>query len=308
MIRGVKQKPKHLGTDSQLRSLTSLNQVEYDELLSVFDLVVQKKLAHYTLNGKFRKKPVYVEYKNSSLSGSQRKLDFMLMYLKENPNQAYHGYCFGLSQSKVSEWVSFLSPVLEASLKRLGCMPQLGDCFSQEAIETDYLLMDVTERLVPRRTDPAAHKQEYSGKKKRYTIKNLAITDHKGYVLFLSHTYEGTVHDKAIWDQLQITEYEQNILGDLGFLGAEKNQQNLILPFRKPRKSKTHSPKLRPTQKQINQTISSLRVRIEHAFASIKRLKIIRLKSFDKRDQIMRIATAIHNLRMIFRKPVSIHS
>ena len=120
------------------------------------------------------------------------------------------------------------------------------------------------------------------------------------------------MHDRAIWKELEIADNEKNILADLGFLGAEKNQGNLILPFRKPRKSKTNDPELRDTQKQLNQAISRLRVRIEHAFAAIKRLKIvgakIRLRAFDSRDLVMKIATAIHNMRMSFRKYIRNHS
>ncbi len=44
-------------------------------------------------------------------------------------------------------------------------------------------------------------------------------------------------------------------------------------------------------QKQINKAINQIRIRIEHAFAGIKSLKIIRnkirLKTYDIRDQMM---------------------
>jgi hypothetical protein len=304
----VKQNPKLRGTNAQLRSLTSLNQIEYEELLSIFDSLVVKKLSRFTLKGALRKRKSYQESVRSSLEGSSAKLNFMLMYLKENPNQAYHGYCFGLSQSKVSEWIEFLSPVLEASLIKLGCMPQFGDQFDPNEFEYEYLIIDATEREVPRRTDSQARKEEYSGKKKKYMNKNLAITDQDARVLFLSPTYEGNVHDRAIMAEISIKDFEQSILADLGFLGAEREYENLILPFRKPRKSKNNDPVLRETQIQINQAISSLRVRVEHAFASIKRLKIIRekirLKSYDMRDLMMRIATAMHNFRLGSRKPI----
>ncbi|MEM6263735.1 MAG: hypothetical protein AAGI38_14575, partial [Bacteroidota bacterium] len=60
-------------------------------------------------------------------------------------------------------------------------------------------------------------------------------------------------------------------------------------------------------QKKINKVINGLRVRIEHTFSGIKCLKIIRnkirLKSYDIRDQMMRIAAALQNLRLTFRSP-----
>ncbi len=293
--------------DRKLRGLESLNQVEHDALLAVFEPLVNKKMKYFTLKGKRRKEASYQERSNISLPGAEQKLSFILMYMKENPNQAYHGFAFGMAQSKVSEWISFLSPVLEEALIQMGFMPQCGDRWQYRGEQTDYFIADVTERQVPRRSDHDAQQEEYSGKKKDHTMKNLAITDEYGYVRFLSTSYEGTVHDKAIWDELHLEQTDHNMLLDLGFVGVEHEFPNAILPFKKPRKAE-----LTPLQKQINHVISKLRIRIEHAFAGVKRLKIIRnkirLKSFDARDQMMRIATALHNLRWHFRGNLKIHS
>ena len=189
----------------------------------------------------------------------------------------------------------FLSPLLEESLRKLDFMPQTGTYYASEEEAIDYQLMDVTERCVPRRTDREAQKEEYSGKKKYHTLKHLAITDPEGYFLFLSDSYEGTLHDKALWDDLVIEPFEQNLLVDLGFLGIDKTHPNAILPFKKPKKGQLTEP-----QKQINRVISRLRIRIEHAFSGVKCLKIIRnkirLKSYDIRDQMMRIAAALHKV------------
>lgn len=93
----------------------------------------------------------------------------------------------------------------------------------------------------------------------------------------------------------------------LGFQGIQHKHPNVILPYKTPKNGK-----LTKLQKQINQVISSLRVRIEHAFAVIKQLKIIRnkirLKTEDIRDSIMMIATALHSLRISFRNPLINHS
>src|SRR5690606_4343033 len=118
---------------------------------------------------------------NSSLYGSRSKLDFLLMYLKENPNQAHHACLFEMSQSKVSEWIKFLFPVLESCLSKLKCMPASGSTFQPAAeIQTDYLIADVSERVISRRCCKQAQQEEYSGKKKQHTIKNMAITDSNG--------------------------------------------------------------------------------------------------------------------------------
>src|SRR5690606_19294120 len=120
---------KHRATCTKFRALTSLNKVEYDFLLDIFDVLVTERLAYYTLKGSKRVSKSYNESSNSSLYGSRSKLDFLLIYLKENPNQAHHACLFEMCQSKVSEWIKFLLPVLEACLSKLNCMLASGSTF-----------------------------------------------------------------------------------------------------------------------------------------------------------------------------------
>lgn len=295
-------------TCDKFRALTSLNQAEYESLFSIFDDLISDRLKHYTLKGVIRVSKSYKESSNSSLYGSRSKLDFLLMYLKENPNQAHHGCLFDICQSKVSEWIKFLLPILESCLSKLNFMPSTGSEFKAAAeIDTDYLIADVSERTIPRRLCNQAQQEEYSGKKKSHTIKNLAITDSDGAVLYLSETYEGSVHDKTIFDQVQIHTQGLNLLLDLGFQGAEKDCPCAILPFKKPR-----NKELTDLQKSINKGISKERVLVENVFASIKRLKIVRnkvrLKCSKTRHLIMLVAAGLHNLRNKFRKPLINHS
>ena len=291
-------------TEGKLRSLVSLNQKDYDHLLAVFDPLIRKKLSICTLKGQLRLFPEQEESIRSSLYGSKAKLDFIMMYLKENPNQSYHGYLYHMSQSKVSEWVSYLLPVLEESLAKMGVMPQSGYCYQQRDQEVDYLLVDVTEKQVVRDVDPDNQKEFYSGKKKLHTMKNLAITDQDGYIEFISESYMGSIHDKFIWDQIEIKLKDHNLLADLGFVGIEKDCPNAILPFKKPR-----GEELTELQKQINKAIGSARIKVEHAFSGVKRLKIIRnkirLKTYQVRDQIFKIAVGLHNLRTVQKTPIT---
>jgi hypothetical protein len=136
------------------------------------------------------------------------------MYLKENPNQAYHVQLFNISQSKVSEWISYLLPVLEQALKKMGLMPQSGYQFKSTAKDSQYLLVDVTERQVPRDIAIQNQQDDYSGKKKLHTMKNLVVCDEKGLILFISDSYQGSTHDKSIWDQIDFEFGEQNVLAD----------------------------------------------------------------------------------------------
>ena len=127
--------PKQRTALSKFRALMSLNQVCYQTLLPVFDRHVVAHLSVYTLKGKVRALPSFKEAVNSSLYGSVSKLDFMLLYLKENPTQSYHGCLFDLSQAKVSEWFKLLLPLLAAALEELGLVPPGGNVFSFAATQ-----------------------------------------------------------------------------------------------------------------------------------------------------------------------------
>ena len=88
-----RNKNKPTPTDSKFRSLVSLNQAEYNSLYVVFDQLVRKKLSVSTLKGSMRLFANVEEPTNSSLYGNKIKLDFILMYRKENPNQSYMERC-----------------------------------------------------------------------------------------------------------------------------------------------------------------------------------------------------------------------
>ena len=287
--------------DSKFRSLCGLNQAEFKDLLETFDAKVNHKQMHYTNKNVRRVRPLFKESILSSLFGSTKKLWFILLYMKENPNQEYQAYLFGICQAKVSEWISYLAPILESSLSELGFVPQTGDFFHYKEDETPWLLVDVVETLVPRSTDYAVQKEEYSGKKKTHTQKYMAICEPNQKIVYITNGFEGTTHDKTIWDDGQV-EIEGGIalLADLGFLGIDKEYENAILPFKKPKYEE-----LEPHKKKVNKDLASLRVTIEHTFAGVKRLKIIRnkirLKTFEVRERMFRIAVAMHNMRVQYR-------
>jgi hypothetical protein len=135
----------------KVNQLTSLVENEYEMLLTEFNIQVIKRLRRYPLQGYERKRIQTMESKNSSLYGSSKKLDFMLMYLKENMNQFTLGSFFKISQSKVSQWFSFLLPALEYSLDRLGYSPEFGFDYCCEDDFIEYISGDVTERELPRK-------------------------------------------------------------------------------------------------------------------------------------------------------------
>ncbi len=83
--------------------LTSLTAAEFFELLEPFAELWQQYYAYHDLKGERRRIQKFCEHGSISLQGSLDKLFFVLVYVKQNPLQAYHGFCFEMSQGKVSQ-------------------------------------------------------------------------------------------------------------------------------------------------------------------------------------------------------------
>ena len=108
---------------------------------------------------------------------------------------------------------------------------------------------DGTERPIPRPTDSAEQTLHYSGKKKRHTLKNLLLITTTLTILFLSTTFEGTVHDKRIADYSAYPlPPDSQLLQDLGFLAFTLDGVEMREPTKKPR-----GGTLTPEQKAANQ-------------------------------------------------------
>lgn len=287
---------------NKINPLTSLKQTEFDLLLSVFSKVVEEKLTYFTLKGFRRKIPKFKEAKNVSLKGSFKKLEFILKYLRENSRQVFFADYFKITQSKVSEWIHFLIPILEISLKKINMIPKTGDYYNHDT-EDDCLLFDVVENQVTRQVNIDNQKEEYSGKKKMHTMKYLAISNENRFIYYLSPAYFGAKHDKSILDDLTIETGDLSLIFDSGFQGVQHEYENAIIPYKKSK-----NVQLNKIQKETNRAIGSVRVKIEHAFAGVKILRIIhekiRIKTFLKREQIMRIAVGLHNFRCSLRNPL----
>lgn len=173
---------------------------------------------YHDLKGEARKSVRYDERNDNSLPVSAHKLLFILSYIKENPNQAYHGAVFGMNQGKqyplgVSLWVRQLSTLLKEASRRMEKLLQrsadqlyyvLNKCL------TTALLIDVAERRIGRSADYQVQKEHYSRKKGTHTLKNLVITTLTQEVLYLGETFEGRVHDKKMYDQAELKFPEQD--------------------------------------------------------------------------------------------------
>lgn len=162
------------------------------------------------------------------------------------------------------------------------------------------LLHDGTEREIPRPVDPDEQQEQYSGKKKRHTVKNAVVITVSCLILFVSQTVSGKTHDKKMADTMYSFPIPCILYQDTGYQGYAPQKVTAIQPVKK-RKGKTLSQE----QKEFNRQVSSIRVRVEHAIGSAKVMRIVkdecRLRTNFFVERIFVTCAALHNLRIKIR-------
>jgi hypothetical protein len=108
---------------TELLDLTSLTVEEFAALVPPFEVAFLGYMAEWTLHGRRRQWRRYSTYKNCPLPTPEDRLLFILVYLKQNPTQVLHGRLFGMRQSKATQWIHVLLPVLRNALRTLGDAP-----------------------------------------------------------------------------------------------------------------------------------------------------------------------------------------
>ena len=288
-----------LNQDRLLRALTGLNRKAFDELRRSFSPVYEQSRQ--------------IQPRQRAVGGGRKarlldtpgKLFFILFYFKCYPTFDLAGIIFDLHRSQAHDWIHRLQPLLEKTLGQKMVLPERKvdsiEAFFERFPEVKRVMIDGTERPIQRPQDPEAQKANYSGKKKRHTRKHLAAVDENKRVLILSQVREGKLHDKRFHD-------EDNIAGsipdeipievDLGFLGLQKEYENIHLPHRKQK-----GGELNTVQKEENRALSQSRVVCENAFAGVKRYNAIsdvyrnRIAQFD--DHLMLTAAGLWNFYLV---------
>ncbi len=286
-----------------LQSLTGLTVAEFEHLLVSFEQAWQGYVEkHYIHQDRQRR---YGGGRSPQLKQTCDKLLFILVYFRVYPTQEVQGFLFKMGQPQANEWIHKLSGVLNQALGYQQQLPErephrleaiLAECPSLEFI------IDGTERRINRPKDKAERKQYYSKKKKTFTLKNNVISERRGRVAFLSDTYEGKKHDKAICDEENyLFPPRSKLWKDTGFQGYEPEGVTTFQPKKKPRKQE-----LTEADKQRNREISKQRVEIEHQIGGIKRCNIVvhplRSRTDHFADDVMETACGLHNFRLSHRK------
>ncbi len=127
------------------------------------------------------------------------------------------------------------------------------------------------------------------------------MIDTRSIIRCLGATYEGKWHDKALADDETYRLPAQSMLyQDMGFQGFTVAGVIIVQPKKKPR-----GDDLTAEEKEKNQRINRIRVRIEHVIGSVKRYWIVkdklRLWREHIHDMLMETCCGLHNFRLRYR-------
>lgn len=267
-----------LKNERLMLALTGLNSEEFKELLPTFSAVwLKERKRRYKLNATGAR--AMGGGRKGFLKTVEDKLFYILFYYKCYPTFDLAGFVFGCDRSKACLRQQELSQILESSLGKKLVMPKRQmrtvEEFFKAFPEAKEVFIDGTERPTQRPKDKKKQKNNYSGKKKRHTVKNIVITDKNKRIGFLGKTVYGKEHDFAILKERASPSHMPPKIKkhvDSGFKGIDKQFPGhlISMPKRKPRTKGLSEFSVKQNKKK-----SSVRVLVENALAGVKRLRIV---------------------------------
>lgn len=291
-----------------MAALTGSTLEEFNELLPEFEEEwINKKKEEHEKKCKIRK---WGGGSKGFVPTIKEKLFFIFFYYKCYPTYDLAAIIFDCDRSQACRRQFDLSEVLEKVLGMKLVLPERQMRSTEEFFkafpEAKEIINDCTERPIQRPKNKQKQKDNYSGKKKRHTRKNLLITDKDKYVGFLSETVNGKDHDFSILKKHAPPDNMPKDIKkhfDLAFEGFEKQFPGHIvsIPEKKPR-----AKEMDPATKEQNKQKSSVRVRVEHAIGGVKRLRIVsdvfrgKEKGFD--DIVILISCGLWNYHLKARR------
>jgi len=287
-----------------MSALTGVTPEEFNQLLPVFIKVWDSsKRSQHKRNAGIRK---IGAGRKGFLKTMESKLFYILFYYKCYPTYDLLSVIYECNRSNACRRQFELGNILEKTLGRKLVLPERQmkklEEFFKAFPEAKEVFIDGTERPIQRPKDKEKQKENYSGKKKRHTRKNLVITEKNKRVGFLSKTVCGKTHDFTMLKELanpnkMPAKIKKHL--DLGFKGFSKQfpEHKISMPKRKPR-----AKELTEFVKEQNKKKSSMRVLVENALAGVKRLRIVtdvfRNKKKDFDDQAMFISCGLWNYHL----------
>jgi hypothetical protein len=184
--------------------------------------------------------------------------------------------------------------------KRIGNLEE----FRQAYPELTFII-DGVEQPKRKPNKPAKRKSDYSGKKKRHTLKQIVISTPSGIIVDQSPSVGGRPHDFKVFKDdhaarsvcSEFTDYRVTMDGDSGCAGM--SALGLPVEVRLNERARRNHPLTRE-QKKLNRLRSGTRIRVEHTFSRRKKYTIaadIYRNRDEDYDQTMNIVGGLVNLR-----------
>lgn len=175
----------------------------------------------------------------------------------------------------------------------------------REAYPELTFIIDGVEQPKRKPKKPTKRKSDYSGKKRRHTLKQIVIGTPAGIIVDQSPSVGGRPHDFRVFKEDQAAravcrefkDYRVTLYGDSGFDGMSR--MGLPAEVRLNKKARRDHPLTRD-QKKLNRLRSATRIEIEHTFSRRKKYRIasdIYRNRDEDYDQAMNIVGGLVNLR-----------
>jgi hypothetical protein len=183
-------------------------------------------------------------------------------YMRQNIIEDVWADIFGIDQSTISRYITFLTPFVEKATEE--DRPTADD--AAEATRGAVALVDGT--LWPCWSWDG-ERGLWSGKYKTTGHGSLIVTNLRGRITFISEPVTGNQHDMKKLegsDVGRILKKAGGVFGDKGFIGTDY----ITTPIRKPQ-----FRKLLQWEREWNNQVSSFRAPVERAIATLKAWRIL---------------------------------
>ena len=287
------------------KSFTGLTVKEFDdiynkEIVKRYDKHEIKRLSER----KFRKRK-FGAGRHFKLNVKNRFL-ILLVYYRLYITYTLAGFLFDLDQSNICRDIQKIESLIRKCVpipqkiynitKRLKTLQEVEKYFPGF-----MAFIDSTEQPIPRPIDKDRREIFYSGKKKRYAVKNQLMVNNRGYIIHKANHKKGKRHDYDIYKNNHPVTPKQvvNVL-DLGYFGVETDfpEQLSALPYKKKR----NQQELSQEEKEYNKIHSKKRIVIEHTICRLKKYRILndvfrnRLRKYNR---ISNIVAGLVNYRIM---------
>lgn len=297
----LKRKSKHL------HNFTGLSVEQFEQLCEA----IKHRLAGQSGSAGRERQRAPGGGRKAALSVEDQVL-VVLTYYRLYLTQLLLGYLFNLDDSNVSRLISKLRPVL---LEVLPLPAQETVLFAREGKRISSLeellkqhpgfkevLIDATEQEIQKPKDEQKRKDNYSGKKKRLTLKTQITATNTRLILHMTRSLPGKFSDVNLLrgtGVLRDLPAAIHVRVDKGYDGIDKDFPDTN--FHQPSKARRNKP-LDFIQKCVNRIQNSLRFPVEHTLAHLKRFKLlagIYRGSETVCDDTFLAITGLHNFRKL---------